>query len=316
VIEMSDWKVLADQYHSFESELRKVAVAIPISTPRLQIVAIASLAKNFEFNLYVTNQNQAGNSNSFFLQPTLRGLCEDVIALKYLIEKIDSADTEVLINAWMSQQTSESIEKQEKFFQSNRPYQPILSNRRAENLDSLRAKLSSFKQKYGWRNDKPSVSQMAKACGLNEVYDYLYASTSRTVHFSPSVLFRMGWGPENPDQPYTFSTSHFGGYYDSFNVFYGSYLFVLLYETIKSYCQLSGDFDEMIENIKKELNEWLRWPEMITFEEMNVPKPNILPYALSVVMSKEQAKKSAPPKSNKPVAHRPYKVGCLSPKGY
>ena len=32
------------------------------------------------------------------------------------------------------------------------------------------------------------------------------------------------------------------------------------------------------------------------FKEMNVPKPNIIPYALSVVMSKEQAKKSDPPK--------------------
>lgn len=296
MIEMSDWKILGDQYHSLECELRKVAVAIPISTPRLQIVAIASLVKNFEFNIYVTNQNQAGNPHSFFLQPTLRGLCEDVIALKYFIEKIDRADAEVLINTWLSQQTFESIEKQGKFFKSNRPYQPILSIRNTDNLDSLRAKLSSFKQKYGWRNDKPSVSQMAKACGLNEIYDYLYAATSRTVHFSPSVLFRMGWGSEYPDQPCTFSTYHFSGYYDSFNVFYGSYLFVLMYETIKSYCQLPGDFDEMIENIKKELNECIRWPEMITFEEMNVPKPNIIPYALSVVMSKEQAKKSDPPK--------------------
>jgi Family of unknown function (DUF5677) len=241
----------------------------------------------------VTNQND--NSNSFFLQPALRGLCEDVIALKYLIEKIDSEDADLLITAWMSQQTSESIEKQEKFFQSNRPYQPILSNRRSEISNSLLSKLKPLKQKYGWRKDKPSVSQMAKSCGLDEVYDYLYAATSRTVHFSPSVLFRMGWGSEKPDQPYTFSTAHFNGYYDSFNVFYGSYLFVLLCETIKSHCQFSDNFDEAIKNIKKELNEWLRWPEMITFEEMNVPKPNIFPYALSVVMSKEQSKKSGQP---------------------
>ncbi|NJL82890.1 MAG: hypothetical protein HC890_07895 [Chloroflexaceae bacterium] len=290
---MSNWKILAEHYQSLESEVREVAIAIPISTARLQIVAVASLAKNFEFNLYVTSQ--PSNSSSFFLQPTLRGLCEDVINLKYLIEQVDSADAEALITSWMSQQTSESIEKQENFFQSNRPYQPVLSNVRAENSDSLRSKLSPLKQKYGWRKDKPSVSQMAKACDLNEVYDYLYAATSRTVHFSPSVLFRMGWGPEQPDKPYTFSTSHFNGYYDSFNVFYGSYLFILLCDTIKSHCQFSANFQEIVGKIKKELNEWLRWPEMITFEEMNVPKPNILPYALSVVMSKEQAEKSRQP---------------------
>lgn len=168
----------------------------------------------------------------------------------------------------------------------------MLSNVRAESADSLHSKLNPLKQKYGWRKDKPSVSQMAKACGLDEVYDYLYAATSRTVHFSPSVLFRMGWGSEQPDRPYTFSISHFSSYYDSFNVFYGSYLFVLLGDTIKSHCQFSDNSHEIIEKIKKELNEWLRWPEVVTFEEMNMPKPNILPYALSVVMSKEQAEKS------------------------
>jgi hypothetical protein len=287
---MSNWKILAEHYQSIESEVREVAVAIPISAASSHIVAVASLAKNFEFNLYVTSQSSS--SSSFFLQPTLRGLCEDVIALKYLNEKVDSADAEVLISSWMNQQTSESIEKQENFFQSNRPYQPVLSNVRAESSDSLRSKLNPLKQKYGWRRDKPSVSQMAKACGLNEVYDYLYAATSRTVHFSPSVLFRMGWGPKEPDKPYTFSTSHFNGYYDSFNAFYGSYLFILLCDTIKSHCLFSDDFKEVIEKIQIELNEWLRWPEMITFEEINVPRPNFLPYALSVVMSREQAEKA------------------------
>ena len=287
---MSDWKILAEHYQSLENEIREVAIAVPISTARLQIIAVASLAKNFEFNFYVTSQ--ASNLSSFFLQPTLRGLCEDVIALKYLIERIDSTDVEVLINTWMSQQTSEGVEKQASFFQKNRPYQPILSKNRSESSGLLSLKLNSLKQKYGWRKDKPSVNQMAKACGLDEIYDYLYAATSRTVHFSPSVLFRMGWGPDQPDQTYTFSTSHFSGYYDSFNVFYASYLFVLLCDTIKPHCQFSNDFHGVIEKIKKELNEWLRWPEMVTFEEMNVPRPNILPYALSVLMSKEQSEKS------------------------
>ncbi len=286
---MSDWKVLAKHYQSLESEVKEVAVAIPISTTNLQIVTVASLAKSFEFNLYVTSQ--LSSSSAFFLQSTLRGLCEDVIVLKYLIEKVDSVDTEVLISSWMSQQTSESIEKQENFFQSNRPYQPVLSNARTESKDSLRSKLNHLKKKYRWRKDKPSASEMAKACDLNEVYDYLYAATSRTVHFSPSVLFRMGWGSDQLDKPSTFSTSHFNGYYDSFNVFYGSYLFVLLCSTIQSYCQFSDDFQEITGKIKEELNEWPRWPEMITFEEMNVPKPNMLPYALSVLMSKEQAGK-------------------------
>jgi hypothetical protein len=276
---MTDWKILAEKYQFLESEVRKIAVAIPSSTPGLQILVVASLAKNFEFNLYVTNQNQTVNSNSFFLQSTLRGLCEDVIVLKYLIEKIDNEDSEELITKWNRQETYENIEKQKRFFRNNGSYQPILPNRK--DRPKLNPPKKDLKKKYHWKKEKPSVSEMAKACGLDEVYDYLYAATSRTVHFSPSVLFRMGWGPEKPDQPYTFSTAHFDGYYDSFNVFYGSYLFILLYETIKSYFQISKDFSDTIESIKNELNEWLRWPEIITFEEMNIPKPNILLYLLS-----------------------------------
>jgi hypothetical protein len=276
---MSEWKILAEKYQFLESEVRKIAVAIPSSTPGLQMLVVASLAKNFEFNLYVTNQNQTVNSNSFFLQSTLRGLCEDAIVLKYLIEKIDNEDSEELITKWNRQEAYENIEKQERFFRNNGSYQPILPNRKDRPKPNSPKK--NLKEKYHWKKEKPSVSEMAKACGLHEVYDYLYAATSRTVHFSPSVLFRMGWGPEKPDQPYTFSTAHFDGYYDSFNVFYGSYLFILLYETIKSHCQFSNEFSNTIEDIKNDLNEWLRWPEIITFEEMNVPKPNILLYLLS-----------------------------------
>jgi Family of unknown function (DUF5677) len=297
---MENWKILSGYYQSLENEVRETSKFIPISTPRLQIIAAAALVKNFEFNLCVTNQDT--EATSFFLQPTLRGLCEDAIVLKYLIEKIDNEDANLLIDIWMSQQTLESIDKQSNFFCKNRPLQPILSrnvqsqsNSPRPRLNPLRQKLNSIKIKYGWQQDKdrPSVSHMAKACGLDEVYDYIYAATSRTVHFSPSVLFRMGWGPENPDQLYTSSTAHFNGFYAAFNVFYGSYLFVLIYEIIKSRYHFTNDFHKLITMIKEELDKWPRWPEMITFEEMNVPKPNAVVYALSVVMNEQRTKKTS-----------------------
>jgi hypothetical protein len=35
---MSDWKILAEKYQFLESEVRKIAVAIPSSTPGLQML--------------------------------------------------------------------------------------------------------------------------------------------------------------------------------------------------------------------------------------------------------------------------------------
>ena len=57
---MTDWKILAEKYQFLESEVIKIAVAIPSSTPGLQILVVASLAKNFEFNLY---GNRSGGQN-------------------------------------------------------------------------------------------------------------------------------------------------------------------------------------------------------------------------------------------------------------
>src|SRR4051812_21036628 len=61
-----------------------------------QGVIIAAFAKSFEFNLFL--QRNRSNKNSFFFTPFLRGLCEDLITLKYLEKHFANNKTGLVAN--------------------------------------------------------------------------------------------------------------------------------------------------------------------------------------------------------------------------
>ena len=77
----------------------------------------------------------------------------------------------------------------------------------------------------------------------------------------------MGWG----DLPeITFSTRHFNTYYKHFGCFYGAYLFKELCAWMISIDLLDKTVETDLQEIVDLLGKETRWPEIVTFEEMNI----------------------------------------------
>ena len=111
---------------------------------------------------------------------------------------------------------------------------------------------------------------MATDAALVELYEYLYSATSDMVHFSPHNLLRSGWSKK--ETPYHhFDIQNFHKYYNLFNHFYGSYLFVLFSKTFKKELWIKKTANTIIKKIEEDILGIARWPELVTFEEMNVP---------------------------------------------
>ena len=254
----------------------------------------AGLAKNYELNRIIFDDENP--VNPFALTPVLRGLCEDIIGLKY-ISTFDLSDRNEAIALLVLESTFEFIEKQKAFFASFHPNQLILGRNDAlEQAQKLRQELAKFKKKYNWktRKDWPTIREMAETTGLLALYDYLYAVTSSFVHFSPRNLARMGWGVT--EHTMRFSTSNFVEYYNAFNQFYGIFLFITF---CTSFCSLLGSKEEFklpVTKLIEILDAETRWPELVTWEEMNmVGRKKFLDMVLYSVegdMSKSQGSKS------------------------
>jgi hypothetical protein len=247
---------------------------VKIATETYEPILKASFVKCFEFNLHL--QRSRNLANSFFLSPFLRGLCEDLIALKY-IGKYFAADRDAISSAYMRYYLFSSMSVQHDFFDSRGIIQ---RHNYTENIDKMIAQevttLKSFMVKYGRNKDRifPSVEHMAIDTGLKELYNFLYFATSKMVHFSPHILLRMGWYKD--DGPTVFSIKNFHRYYAQFNEFYGAYLFVLYCEAFKKPLQLEKNFLAEVKEMKKAFEGNAFHPELVTFEELNIKRPGRL----------------------------------------
>ncbi|NKI33615.1 hypothetical protein HFP89_00360 [Wenzhouxiangella sp. XN79A] len=235
----------------------------------------AALVKSFEFALVASAEEPL--PHTFFLTSTLRGICEDLIALTF-ISRLEPDDRDEALAHLMAANIREGIESQSEFFEEVRPWQPVLKPNDKPNV-STDKELRALAKKLGWSGRKPwpSVWYMAKSEGLETLYRYLYSATSKWVHFSPQVLLRMGWGGSKDDignhTKWKFTTSHFVKYYAEFNRVYSTMLLAKLFK---------GPADEIIpkeavanvDGIEHCIDQILRWPEAVTFEELNVSGPN------------------------------------------
>jgi hypothetical protein len=188
----------------------------------------------------------------------------------------------------------ESVTKQGQFFGRYRPAQPILTARdRAvdsgeKRLEELRSENVALWAKHRWKLNKysymPSVRLMAETANLLDLYDYIYAATSRWVHFSPRTLLRMGWGDilERGSRKLkeggavSFTTKNFTQYYQEFNEFYGSFLFLTLTDQLGPELNLPPEAKGILEEVRQHIDDTLRWPEDLTYEEMNFKGPNMV----------------------------------------
>ena len=249
----------------------------------------AATSKCVEFNI-AANRTGKHAETAFLLMSNLRGLCEDLIYLTYL-SRMEKQRANELIQLLQFQKVFKALSAQSEFFKINNPSQPVLghsvsADKTEQDVKEARNKLRNFWESMNSpKRDGPTVRDMAQAVGLNSTYEFIYFSTSIFVHFNPHALFRTGWGPKSG--PVTFSIRNMSGYYQGFSSFYGAVLFVG-FQASFGLDHFSVALDTEIDRLIELIGYMQRWPEIITFEEMNQKPPLYLPtHALGEVMREE-----------------------------
>lgn len=253
----------------------------------------ASFVRSFDYVEHLHLGVSGKNAEGFFACAPLRQCCEDLIALKYLSQLTRSQRDEVVTNL-MIIGTSQAIYKQTAFFRRNHPFQPILSDNFASSqVEQAKNALTDIgRQAALWRTEKklPPIEQMARNVDLGELYEFLYAATSEIVHFNVRIALRSGWG-DLTSQAWKFSSSNFSRYYLAFAKYYGIYVLIQFSRTFGKVLSLSKGFRTSVNALELWLQFQFRWPEIVTFEEMNQPLPdNIILQALLHMKHKERVK--------------------------
>ena len=232
----------------------------------------ASFVKAFKF---VDLASIEEHDHAFFFYPALRGITEDFIVLRFLSRFPHKCREQVVKNIQFSV-VHRSLKRQESFFRTFRPFQHVIPPLSTHDESAL-VELRSFWQTNGWpklRYDMPPVKEIAEKSDpgiLDVVYDFIYRLTSDIVHFNPQVLFRSGWG--NDLAFITFDFRNMGNYYLAVSQIYGSYLLCLYLESFGRAFGLTPKEKSAVADLRKHLLDIFRWPEMVTFEEMNVSPP-------------------------------------------
>ena len=283
-------------FTALEQYVLAIAQAGPPKGRHFSICLRASFAKCYDFNLFVWDEYNS--SGAFFWLPMLRGICEDIIVLNYA-QKIPPREREILFSRLMQHDIHTRLTTQEAFFSVTRPLQPVLKPWMTTSaVETLEDDIRSIWRAHGWprmnRGVIPVIRQIAEKDRdevLTKLYDYLYRLASHTVHFNVGALFRTGWGDKLGSR-HTFSVKHFNDYYAACGRVYGAYMFCAYFELFARFLRPGKTIKPRIDDIRNSILSIIRWPEMVTFEEMNipVPKPNILVNALSVVVSQESKK--------------------------
>jgi hypothetical protein len=235
----------------------------------------ASACKCFEFNLAV--RDFAKSKSAFFAMSSLRGICEDLIVLGF-ISKMPSKDREQLVKALSSHEIGTRIKLQDTFFNAIRPQQPVLRLHDADTLiASAGTDARAVWQRHGWpKLDKgamPHIRQIAEKQGIHQLavlYDFLYRLTSAGVHFNVQSLLRTGRG--TPTR-FVFSAKNFQGYFANYCSLYGRFLFCLYFEFFSAILRPTANERAIVDEIRKGVLFTPRWPEMVTYEEMNQQPP-------------------------------------------
>ena len=230
----------------------------------------ASFARAFEFVDLVSTQKSI---SAFFFAPALRSITEDIILLRFLSRFPHEVRQQTLDNM-LDLIVADALCKQEAFFLTFRPFQPILpaASMDVQKVKKARDELRSFWRNNGWpklNRDMPQTSQIAEKLDpgvIHVVYDFIYRLTSGTVHFNPQVLLRSGWG--NVPIETTFSSRNMDPYYLMLSRIYGSYLLCLYFELFGRFLRPNKIEKAAVKELRKHLLS------------VDVPQPKYWPTAL------------------------------------
>jgi hypothetical protein len=248
----------------------------------------ASFVRSYQFAAYCHRiKYEKADEGCFFMASALRGSCEDLIALKF-IRQLPRKLRDELMTIEMMLAVNKAVLEQTKFFRKERPFQDVirLTGDPAQ-IDALKERRAEIGRTSGlWNPGKdkkvPPMEQMAIKLGMREMYDYFYRVTSDVVHFNPRISLRSGWG-DDPKRG-KFSAANFARYYLGFCQTYSVMLFTMMARTFAVELTLSKEFRAGLTALEETIDNELRWPEAVTFEEMNRKPPSIILVTLARVM--------------------------------
>lgn len=253
----------------------------------------ASFVRSFEF-AEVSFKSRRSDVE-YFLAPALRGIVEDVIFLRFLAS-VANSDRETIITNMLRLEIASGLERQRDFFGLFRPFQPVLGKGISDQTDLKNQVRDTFKR-IGWPNLRtvtPRTIELARKCEpgvLEVVYEFIFRLTSGLVHFSPQILLKSGWGQSKSS--ITFSTKNMNQYYKNIAQIYGSFIFILYFEFFGRFLRPGPNVKELVDQLRDNLLKIFRWPEMVTFEEMNQPVPQpdqfttMIMFSMYAVMQKD-----------------------------
>tara|TARA_Y100000780_G_C13681719_1_gene416299 strand:+ start:341 stop:1210 length:870 start_codon:yes stop_codon:yes gene_type:complete len=240
-----------------------------------KITTAAALVKSYEFMKLSANHDDY--SKVYFTLGSLRGICEDFIVLSFL-KDLDPEERDKAIGTTMSLKVQESLKRQKLFFDNERNFQPIIqpTEKNEELIKKYKQDLKDIGERTGAWSKKtpiPKIHSMAETLGLGDFYQYFYTLSSETVHFNPRILLRMGWSQKDDMENFQFSTENFSNYYKEYGLIYSALLFIRFSTQFNDFLGLSSEFKGVTMKLEEKLKGILRWPEPVTFEEMNKEGP-------------------------------------------
>jgi hypothetical protein len=276
----------------------------------------AAISKAFEFATLAFRKTLGGPP--FSQIATLRGICEDLIVLNFL-RTVSEPSRNAILQALFKYELYDALACQDKFFKEHRVHQPVLGL--SPDKQKLRKEATSILQSL-WaplgftlsgNKAMPQTRQLAESGQVIVLYDFLYKLTSKLVHFNPQSLFRSGWA-KDPSKP-TYSFRNFSIYYQTIAEVYGLFLLSLYFELFETELNADAKTIKAASALRKELLLRLRWPELVTWEEMNLVPPNngkakIMDFVYMTMVSETKTRlldpdavglktlKSNPPKNN------------------
>ena len=288
----------AKQLQRIENEALSVA---NFNMPRegfFRGVLKSAFARAFEFARLVHKLKlEDADETGFFLAAGLRGIAEDLISLRF-IRKLKRADRDEVIKARMMITVADLVAKQRAFFKKNRPFQPIVRQSFPDSeVIRMKDRLTIIGQASRmWNTTRrlPPVEQMAARVHLKQFYEFIYAVTSELVHFNVRIALRSGWG-KSPTEV-VFSTKNFAPYYLEFAQFFSVYMLIAFCRSFRRDLGLSTELMRVTAEMQMVLDDRLRWPEAVTFEEMNIKGPNELWRAVLKVVHLEKVKNKGRPR--------------------
>ena len=267
-------------FQAISEKLKFTAPAIQqLKELELDFLIQAATSKCVEFNL-AANREGKDHAPSFLLVSNLRGICEDLICLTYLT-RMENKRANELIWLKIRHDFLKGLLVQRRFFHANNPVQQVLvsSLTPAEEEQAVKAAQTEL------RRDWPTVKKLTRKLRLEFTYEYIYFATSNFVHFNPWAFLRTGWGSESG--PFTFSIRNMDLYYRRFSSVYGAIMFIGFHAAF-GVDYFSSTIDTEIDRLVELIGSIPRWPEIITFEEMNKQPPsNPLLYAVLKRMREE-----------------------------